>query len=74
MIGAATLLLLIAVAVLIGLIAAGILVAIQWSVEGIFRHRVGIYLGYAEVFAVLATILPIEKRLRCRLSLLHRRR
>jgi hypothetical protein len=41
---------------LAGLMLAGVLVVIQWALEGIFRHQVGVYFGYAELLTALGLI------------------
>jgi L-cystine uptake protein TcyP (sodium:dicarboxylate symporter family) len=41
---------------LAGLMVAGVLVVIQWVLEGIFRHHVGVYFGYAELLTALGLI------------------
>src|SRR4051812_9067109 len=56
MVGALGLLVLIAVASLIGFLIAGVLVAAQWTIEGALRCRVGVYFGYAELLIVLIVI------------------
>jgi hypothetical protein len=48
--------LLIPILALAGLMIAGVLVVIQWALEGIFDHRVGVYFGYAELLTVLGVI------------------
>jgi len=48
--------LVVAAAALLGLMIASILVAIQWVMEGMFRRRLGVYCGYAELIAVLGLI------------------
>jgi L-cystine uptake protein TcyP (sodium:dicarboxylate symporter family) len=35
---------------------AGVLVVIQWALERVFRHRVGVYFGYAELLTALGVI------------------
>jgi hypothetical protein len=41
---------------LAGLMVAGVLVLIQWALEGIFRHHVGVYFGYTELLTALGLI------------------
>jgi hypothetical protein len=48
--------LLVATSGLAGLLLAGVLVVSQWAIEGIFRHRAGVYVGYAEVLIMLGLI------------------
>jgi hypothetical protein len=48
--------LIVAISGLAAFMVAGVLVAIQWSVEGMFRHRVGVYFGYAELLMTLGLI------------------
>jgi hypothetical protein len=35
-----------------GLMIAGVLAAIQWTLEGIFHHRAGVYFGYATLLTI----------------------
>jgi hypothetical protein len=48
--------LLVAISGLAGLMIAGVLVATQWALEKAFRHRVGVYFGYAELLAAMGVI------------------
>ena len=48
--------LIVAISGLAGFIIAGVLVVTQWVVEGIFRHRTGVYFGCAELLMVLGLI------------------
>jgi L-cystine uptake protein TcyP (sodium:dicarboxylate symporter family) len=49
----------VAISGLAGLMVAGVLVAIQWTLERAFRHRVGVYFGYAELLTALGVITLI---------------
>jgi hypothetical protein len=53
------LVLLVVLSSLAGLMVAGVLVAIQWALERAFRHRVGVYFGYAEFLTALGVITLI---------------
>jgi hypothetical protein len=34
------------------LMIAGVLAVIQWTLEGMFHHRTGVYFGYAAILAI----------------------
>ena len=48
--------LLVAISGLAGLMVAGVFVATQWALERVFRHRVGVYFGYAELLTTMGVI------------------
>jgi hypothetical protein len=48
--------LLVAISGLAGFMVAGVLVVTQWALERMFRHRVGVHVGYAELLMVLGLI------------------
>jgi hypothetical protein len=47
---------LVAISGLAGLMVAGVFVATQWALERVFRPRVGVYFGYAELLTAMAVI------------------